>query len=212
MPNWCSNVTELLGSEADIKEILRRAKTTQYELDEVDGELKAYEVEFSMNGLVPMPEHLQNTQSNAGGDDFAKAIAGDQTVEYKDWYHWRLAHWGTKWDLNPETTSFSPLIVQDDNASIEIYYDTAWSPVCEFWQQVSKLFPNVRIDNRYLEEGCDFIGQAIFEGGEVLADHCQNISAEDYVKAGAVLNEEGLVDWDIDQDYDLFTLFPLVEV
>jgi hypothetical protein len=212
MPNWCYNETELLGSEQDLKEIMRLAQQTQYELEEVDGELKSYETPFAMNGIIPMPSSLENTKSSSGLDDFAKAIAGDQTVQYKDWYHWRLAHWGTKWDLNPETTQVSPMIVQDGNATIEITYDTAWSPVCDFWLQVSKLFPNVRIDNRYYEEGCNFIGQAIFEGGETLADECGEITSEDYVKAGATLNNEGLVDWDEDQDYDLSLLFPLVEI
>lgn len=212
MPNWCSNETELLGSEKDIREILRLSSQTQYELDDVDGELKAYETPFSMNGLVPMPTSLENTTSMAGSENFAKAIAGDQTVEYKDWYTWRLAHWGTKWDLNPDSTYVSEVIVQDDNASVTISYDTAWSPVCDFWLQVSKKYPDVRIDVRYFEEGCNFIGQAIFEGGETLADECGEITTDDYVKAGAVLDKDGNVDWDEEQDYSLWDLFPIVEL
>lgn len=214
MPNWCNNETEVLGSVEDITEILRLAQTTQYELDAVDGELKVFETPFSLNGLVPMPSHLLNTKTTLGKNDgeFAKAIAGDKTYEYSDWYHWRLANWGTKWDLNPDSMCLSPMIVNDDNASFTISYDTAWSPICDFWLKVSEMFPNVRIDNRYFEEGCNFIGQAIFEGGEALADECGEITAEDYVKAGATLNNEGVVDWDEDQDYDLWSLFPLVEL
>jgi hypothetical protein len=215
MPNWCNNETEVLGSEADITEILRLARTTQYELDEVDGELKVFETPFSLNGLVPMPSHLLNTKASPSlqkDGEFAQAIAGNRDYEYTDWYGWRLAHWGTKWDLNPDSMFLSPMIVNDDNASFSISYDTAWSPICDFWLKVSEMFPNVRIDNRYFEEGCNFIGQAIFEGGEVLADECGEITSEDYVKAGATLNNEGLVDWDEDQDYDLWSLFPLVEL
>ena len=214
MPNWCQNETEVLGSVADVTEILRLAKTTQYELEEVDGELKVFETPFSLNGLVPMPSHLINTKATLGKDDgeFAKAIAGDKTYEYSDWYHWRLANWGTKWDLNPDSMFLSEMIVNDDNASFSISYDTAWSPICDFWLKVSEMFPNVRIDNRYFEEGCNFIGQAIFEGGEALADECGEITAEDYVKAGAVLDEEGNINWDESDDYDLWSLFPLVEL
>lgn len=215
MPNWCNNETELLGSEEDITEILRLAKTTQYELEEVDGELKAYESPFSMNGLVPMPKELLNKKASYTTEkegEFANAMAGNKEFEYSDWYHWRLAHWGTKWDLNADSTFVNEMIVQDGNASVTLGYDTAWSPVCDFWLKVSELFPNVRIDVRYFEEGCNFIGQAIFEGGETLADECGEITSEDYKKAGAILNNEGLVDWDEEQDYDLWSLFPLVEL
>jgi len=212
MPNWCSNETELLGSEKDIREILRLAQQTQYELEEVDGELKTYETPFAMNGLIPMPRKLKDSTAEAGNKNFAKALAGDKTVEYDDWYTWRLAHWGTKWDLNPDSTYVSEVIVQDDNATVNISYDTAWSPVCDFWLKVSEMFPAVRIDVRYFEEGMNFIGQAIFEGGETLADECGEITTEDYVKAGAVLDKEGKVDWDEEQEYNLWDLFPLVEL
>jgi hypothetical protein len=212
MPNWCNNETELLGSEKDIREILRLAQQTQYELEEVDGELKTYETPFAMNGLIPMPRKLKDSTAEAGNKNFAKALAGDKTVEYDDWYTWRLAHWGTKWDLNPDSTYVSEVIVQDDNATVNITYDTAWSPVCDFWLKVSEMFPAVRIDVRYFEEGMNFIGQAIFEGGETLADECGEITAEDYVKAGATLDKEGKVDWDEEQEYNLWDLFPLVEL
>mgnify|MGYP002737186235 CR=1 FL=1 len=216
MPNWCSNTTEVLGPEKDVRELLKLARQPQYQLEGEDPEsnLEVYEPAFSMNGVIPMPSHLLGKSTTLGKDDgeFAKAIAGDQTVEYSDWYHWRLAHWGTKWDLSADTTFVSPVIVQDDNASFEMSYDTAWSPVCDFWLQVSKKFPSLRIDVRYYEEGCNFIGQAIFEGGETLADECGGITSEDYVKAGAILDKDGNVDWDEDQDYDLFSIFPLVEL
>jgi hypothetical protein len=215
MPNWCQNETEVLGSVEDITEILRLAQTTQYELDEVDGELKVYETPFSMNGLVPMPSHLLNTKATVGKEkegEFANAIAGNRDYEYSDWYGWRLAHWGTKWDLNPETTQLNEMVVNDDNASFSISYDTAWSPVNDFWIKVSEMFPNVRIDNRFFEEGCNFIGQTIIEGGETLADECGEITAEDYTKAGAVLDNEGNINWDESDDYDLWSLFPLVEL
>lgn len=215
MPNWCQNETEVLGSVEDITEILRLAQTTQYELDEVDGELKVYETPFSMNGLVPMPSHLLNTKATVSKEkegEFANAIAGNRDYEYSDWYGWRLAHWGTKWDLNPETTHLNEMVVNDDNASFSISYDTAWSPVNDFWIKVSEMFPKVRIDNRFFEEGCNFIGQTIIEGGETLADECGEITAEDYTKAGAVLDEEGNINWDESDDYDLWSLFPLVEL
>jgi hypothetical protein len=215
MPNWCFNTTEVLGPEKDVRELLRLAQQPQYEIEgeDLDGEIKVWETPFSMNGVIPMPSHLLHKKTSLGSDgEFKDAIAGNQDVEYSGWYHWRLAHWGTKWDLNPDTTQVDPLIVQDDNASFEMAYDTAWSPVCDFWLQVSKKFPSLRIDVRYYEEGCNFIGQAIFEGGETLADECGEITSEDYVKAGATLNAEGIVDWDEDQDYDLMLLFPLVEL
>lgn len=213
IPNWCSNTTEVLGPEKDVRELLRLAQQEQYQIKEVDGELESWTPVFSMNGVIPMPSHLLHTSATHGKDgEFANAIAGNQTIDYSDWYSWRLAHWGTKWDFNSDGVYLSPITVQDDNASFDLSYDTAWSPVCDFWLQVSKKFPSLRIDVRYYEEGMNFIGQAIFEDGETLADECGEITSEDYVKAGAILDKDGNVDWDEDQDYDLWNLFPLVEL
>lgn len=208
MPNWASNETELLGSEKDIREILRLAQQTQYG----EGGF-AYESPFSLNGVLPMPKELEGTTASVSSpEEFAQALAGNKEFEYSDWYYWRLANWGTKWDLDTDTTYVGEVVVQDDNASVSLSYDTAWSPINDFWLKVSEMFPKVRIDNRYYEEGMNFIGQTIFEGGETLADECGEISSEDYKKAGATLDDEGNIDWEEDQDYNLWSLFPLVEL
>lgn len=144
---------------------------------------------FQMNDFVPMPEELRDTTA---------------PQDSPNWYDWSISNWGTKWDLSENTQH-----TIDSNA-ISISFDTAWSPNCEFWATFSEKYPTLTIEHRYYEDGMSFIGEAYYEAGNT-DDYCQDLTPEMYVKAGAVLDEDGEVDWD-NSDIDLFTLFPLSEL
>lgn len=200
MPNWCNNEVILEGSLADITEILEKSR------GEGEGE------EFIMNNLVPMPIALEGTTASAGTEEsktaFVHAIAGDKTYDYQDWYGWRLANWGTKWDFSHAYIN-EPIVREDGTAIASVSYDTAWSPVTTYWETVGKLYPNVKIDERYFEEGMCFIGQTVIEGGETVEKEEGQITKEDYESAGAVFDEDGSINWE-ESDYNLFSLFPIV--
>ena len=192
MPNWCSNEVSISGKPEVIKQIADIIKNNP------DG--------FEMDDFVPMPEHLRETTSGVGGDsNFMKALNGDKTVEYDNWYHWSLANWGTKWDVSEAQVSYHP-----SGTSISIGYQTAWSPNGEFWTEFSSLHP-VLIQHQYLEEGMCFIGETDYQDGNA-DDYCIEISSEMYKEAGAILDDEGNVDWDKSADFDLFDIFPLRKV
>jgi len=134
---------------------------------------------FSMENFMPIPPELLDN----GG-----------------WYDWSVANWGTKWDMDN---------VYVDNApkSFTIEYSTAWSPNLMFWETFSTLYP-VTISHQYYEEGMCFIGEAIIKNG-ITSDHSTEITPELYQRVGAVLDEEGNIDWDQDQDFNLFEAFPI---
>jgi hypothetical protein len=139
-----------------------------------------------MNDFIPMPEELRETTA---------------PQDSPNWYDWANSNWGTKWDLGEEAVAgFEP-------KSIGIGFNTAWSPNCAFWVGFSEKYPTVKISHKYYEEGMCFIGEASYENGD-FEDNCQDITAKIWERAGAVLDEDGEVDWDL-SDVDLFEAFPL---
>jgi hypothetical protein len=143
---------------------------------------------FQMNDFIPMPEELRETTA---------------PQDKPNWYDWAIANWGTKWDLGEEAR------VSFGSSSIGIGYDTAWGPNCEFWTAFSEKYSTVQIEHRYYEEGMAFIGEASYENGS-FDDNCQDITSDMYVRAGAVLDKDGDIDWD-KSDINLFEVFPLGE-
>jgi hypothetical protein len=141
---------------------------------------------FQMNDFIPMPEELRETTAPR---------------DKPNWYDWSISNWGTKWDLGDETQ------MTLEAEKIGLGFDTAWSPNCDFWTAFSEKYPSLRISHKYYEEGMCFIGEAFYEGGAFF-DNCQDLTTEMYVKAGAVLDEEGYVDWD-QSDINIFDIFPL---
>ena len=70
-----------------------------------------------------------------------------------DWYSWHCANWGTKWDA-----SIVDWERQDDN-SIFIVFDTAWSPPIELYNYLTE--QGWSVDAQYQEEGMGFIGSYV---------------------------------------------------
>jgi hypothetical protein len=179
MPNWCQNEVYIKGDAEELKELLATAsKPTEKEPNPV----------FLMDNLVPTPKEL---------------------LEGEGWYHWRLENWGTKWDLEQGLDYGETRLIDQSDTTFEMDYSTAWGPNRIFWLTVSKQFPSLVIDLRYVEESMDFMGREVIQNGEYLVeDYYNEIPTEVYKKTGAILDDEGLVDWDIDQHYNLFDFFP----
>ena len=141
---------------------------------------------FQMNDFIPMPEELRDTTA---------------PQDKPNWYDWANSNWGTKWDLGEEA------VIIPENGRIAFGFNTAWSPNCSFWVAFSEKYPTVQIEHKYYEEGMSFIGEAFYEDGN-FEDNCQDITPKIWEKCGAVLDEEGEVDWDL-SDVNLFDAFPL---
>lgn len=187
MPNWCQNEVDITGDEATIKKIA--------DIIEARGQ-------FLMNDFVPMPQHLEGTTSPDGSDNFQEALNSNREISYTNWYDWRLAHWGTKWDLDENTQH------NISETEIGLGFDTAWSPNCDFWELFTEKYPTLTVEHKYLEDGMEFIGEATYKQGQMDGFHT-NITDDMYVKVGVILDDEGNFDWNADQDYNLWDLFPL---
>lgn len=199
MPNWCDNTVEVVGSKEVLETILAKAKDENQP--------------FSFQKLVPQPDSLGDTKhygkKKSANDEaeWANALAGNRKYAYTDWYNWRLGNWGTKWDLDFDTTQISKIVPTTDGKQFkfEIGYSTAWSPALAFWQNLSEQFP-IKVKNLYAEEGVGYLGRAFIEDGE-LDDECIDITPEIYKSLGVPLDEDGCVDWDNADEYDLYDYF-----
>lgn len=66
----------------------------------------------------------------------------------------RLDNWGCKWDVR-----MSEADVQFYDEEIALFFDTAWSPPLDFYEELAKKY-GVSIEADYNEPGCDFAGSA----------------------------------------------------
>lgn len=224
MPNWATNDVEVYGDKETLEKILADAKQGTHKIynygswNSSKGEYEKWTEHpnvFSFQALVPMPDGLASGKTYKAGDDhsekdnsFAHAIAGDLNYQYDNAYDWHLAHWGTKWDIDQESLTLNAIEPFGDEFRFTLGFSTAWSPACQFWTTLSEKY-GVRVVNHYYEGGVNFIGTYEVDSGEILNDTCVDISPEMYLKAGAVLDKDGEIDWD-ESDIDLSTLFPIV--
>ena len=181
MPNWCSNHVIVEGKKATIENLLETAR------DKTIND----SFYFSFNNVLPMPSNLK------------------QGLDHNDWCYYK---WGTKWDINNENNDFKfiePVAGGvEGNYVFEMFYETAWSPALAFWYNVSQIFPDLQITQEFFEEGSAFIGQTYYSS-DFIESVSQPLDTRYYVMAGAEVDENGYVDWDIDQEYDLWKCFPL---
>jgi hypothetical protein len=194
MPNYCDADVTIYGSRADLEALLAKASEGTHEVGtDWDTETRKYnKVEqvpntFSFDNFLPTPP---------------------EKLEGDGWFDWRIENWGTKWDLVQNETHISPILTNNDpNLSHEAFigmgFQTAWSPALEIFARITEQFPNVLVRYKYVEEGMAFFGLAEIYGGEIDNDQRQ-ITDEDYKIAGAVLDAEGQIDWELTDEYDLY--------
>lgn len=146
MPNWCDNILTVEGAPDDVRAFVECVK---------DGDEP-----LSFERLVPTPPAMTD-------EDTAKALGrrsvGDSDRRaMPDWYNWRVANWGTKWDACD--ASLSDYTEGDTNA--EYHLNTAWAPPEMWLVTVAKMFPRLRFTLRFVEEGLDYAGYTVFRGAQ----------------------------------------------
>ena len=77
-----------------------------------------------------------------------------------DWDDWQVKNWGTKWDIEA-TLAF------EDEGIAEYYFNSAWSPPIQFFENISKKYPDLVFVLKYDEAGAGFTGVAKVQNGEV---------------------------------------------
>ena len=151
MPNWCNNT--LILKHKDSSMIVRARDAFNR------GEL--------LNEFIPVPICLTETiAGRAGPDGSPEQIALEQSIQdnlnaynYKDWYSFCVAEWGTKWDVGGE--GCDPI---EDDGTLTLSFDSAWAPplaaMAEFQRQ------GFEVKLYYYESGMCFAGIFDEEGDD----------------------------------------------
>ena len=177
MPNWCRNELLVIGTAEDMMPFLEKAITRK------EGE----EPVWVMSNLYPRPEPLNRTTSPALSGEFtnqweinaaAARIARGETgvtipvgipsanntpekvaalmAEYgaSNWYDWAINNWGTKWDCDSRDTGIYIL----NETTLQVYFDSAWSPPIQWLVKVVNDYPNINFKLSFTEESEAFCG------------------------------------------------------
>ena len=140
MPNHCHNrVTFYSANTHDV------AKLKQI-----------FEDESCFGQIIPEPD-WPNTP-NKDGELPVKHEAPWLTYRWSDgrqddrWYDWRVQNWDTKWDC------YDVVVTDDDPESVEIEFNTAWSPPEAICNEIREQYPDVSVSWFYDEPGCELAG------------------------------------------------------
>lgn len=135
MPNWCENKVTIVGGAAEINRLLSWAKSGSF-----------------FNNIVPMPPAL--LENFVHGDP--RIAMNKKLFGYDGWYDWRLAKWGTKWDIDP-----NDIIIEEEidgpNATLKMTFLSAWSPPIPIYHALVAM--GFKVQAAWYEPGCMFAGR-----------------------------------------------------
>lgn len=109
---------------------------------------------------------------------------------------WQYENWGTKWG-DCETEISDENYAVPEMSSISMHFQTPWGPAAGLLKEISRLYPNVSIDNEYEEPGMNFFGIARYKGGEAVIDE---IHEYDFSKGVIELSDGWTANFDTDWD------------
>ena len=148
MPNWCYNRINVFGNENEEK------------LKEVH---EIFATERPFNEIFPIPDfkNIPNSKGELPKLEQMKKPDGSilwETYNFPDgknddrWYHWCVDNWGTKWEPDMHGNEMS------DYDSLEITFNTAWSPPEGVVEKLREKFPELSFQCFYDEPGCEIAG------------------------------------------------------
>ena len=149
MPNWCENRVRLSDNGDNSEQFDKLVKL----LDGPD----------PFNAIFPRPDFtkIPNDKGELPIKEEIKNMDGEvvaETFNFPDgknddrWYHWCVENWGTKWEPDMHGLDVS------DYDSIEITFNTAWSPPEGVVEKLREKFPELSFQCFYDEPGCEIAG------------------------------------------------------
>src|SRR6056297_324633 len=161
MPNWCMN--KLIIRHDDPKKIEEVAD--------------AYNREELLTYFAPCPEELHTdglTTYSCDHPEMYDSLRREMKEKYgyESWYDWNIAHWGTKWDI-----SKGDLEAEANGNSLELTFDTAWSPPVEAMETAEE--QGFKVELLFYEPGVGFCG--IYEDGDYIELEADSEDAEQII-------------------------------
>ena len=82
---------------------------------------------------------------------------------FVNWYPWRNTYWETKWGAYSGDAQHEP-------CKLLAYFDTAWSPPAPVVKELAELYPEIKIEHKFLDEGYNYGGVIEYEKGAVTSE------------------------------------------
>ena len=177
MPNWCSNNFSITGPKEKI-----RALWDQAQKDEESGG-------GLLTGMRPMPEFKEPVPC---------PITGKVDATMPDWWNWRVANWGTKWEVSTEGMQYTE---DGDTATIAGWFESAWSPPVEAFAFYCDEQDDVSAKLSYYEPGMCFVGEWTSDGGDECIEYNEFTSKTVREGIGEYLDDmwgisESMAEWE----------------
>ena len=141
MPNWCNNTVTL---EHDDPAMIARARAAF-----ADGKF--------LHEFVPVPLCLTETVAGAHSDPVLQAALKQSEQDnlnaynYKNWYDFCVAEWGTKWDVGGGDG-----YINDIEGGLILSFDSAWAPPTKAYDRLIEM--GFKVHAMYYEPGMAYAG------------------------------------------------------
>lgn len=154
MPNWCTNTLTVTGDASTIDAML--------------GSVRDGETTLSFEKIDPTPDELLGQSVPVRDpEQRARNVAAHG---HADWYTWRLAHWGTKWELDDETI-LDRCVDADGRDQVVLSFYTAWGPPVHAVSTLALRWPALVFVLSYDEPSMDFSGAVVWSEGSLTGRH-----------------------------------------
>lgn len=163
MPNWVANELKVTGDADAVRRFVEVVAGRDQNGDAVS---------FSLSAIDLTPAEYQNGSSYRDSDEYKALLATHQALATDDerytfikanpgfatermeeslgnpptdgWYHWRLQHWGTKWDTTAD--SCPEATVSEDGREVVYDFDTATGGVKPAIATLARQYPELSFD------------------------------------------------------------------
>ncbi len=186
MPNWVRNKITFYGPQNGIDELKQFVSTDESLFDfnrifKTPDRLMCVPASEDIEACAIACLNAKNDDLNTcdeyqrrnWGYDFQTLAAYGRTYEdneiffgYKDWYSWRLANWGTKWNS-----------VDASWEGNECTFNTAWSIPQQIYERLARTFPYIMFDVLFADEDLGHnCGTVRYSGdGRVVVDYVDEL-------------------------------------
>lgn len=204
MPNHVTNRLTIIGNEMDVAIVMAEISNGENLIDfekiapmpnELMGVTSPVRI-ISKEEFDKQEERINNNDLTDVEKKFGvsrgitKEISDEYTSRfgYDNWYDWRYANWGTKWNAYDQ--------YGDGN---EIEFSTAWNTPYRVMERLSKKYPNVEFNVKYADEDFGYnTGEYTLIGGECVNENIPNGGSDEALRMAMDVkgeNEYYLIDY-----------------
>lgn len=163
MPNWCENTLTITGRS---KKSIAAFKSRAFSSSKPAPGDKAEVTDFSLEQFIPTPPESLEKQGEMETMALFNAIDKGKK-DFTDWYAWRLANWGCKWDVDASLDI-------DEPTRLMYVFMSPWGPPDKAIETISGMYPTLEFTLDYGEPGMNFAGTMVWKNGVLIENDERN--------------------------------------